>query len=1118
MQTHQQIRSGFKTCWRASLFAVAVTIAAPTLRAGEPPTYDQLVLEDNPVAYWRLNESTGDVATDSVGDNDGAITTALLGAPGAILGSGDTAMSFDGASKIDIPNTTELNSSQFTFELWAKVTGGEGTFRSPLTSRDDFPQRGYIVYAGSNNQWQFWNGASGGGWSAIQGPAITLFEWYHLVGTYDGEVKRFYVNGLEVGSTTVGITPNTERPVRIGAGATEGDGGFFFMGDIDEVAIYDSVLSPERILEHFAVGAVADGTPPSISTQPVSRTFVIGAVDQSVTYGVAAIGSLPLSYQWSLDGSPIADATEATLTVAAVGSADQGEYTVEISNDSGTVVSDPATLTMIAPPVAPADQTVLFGSASSLSVATPDNPGLEFQWSLDGVEISGATSGTLMIEPTLTSDAGSYSVAISYEGDVLVSEAGTLSVVAPLIDPVGQTVFVGNPATFELDPLDGMAVQWKKDGSDIADATDWTLSFGAVATTDTGDYSAVIMAGAEMIETGTASLIVPEVPTQPYAEIVSADNPVAYFRLGEDAGSFGIADSVGGKFGTVINTMEFGQVGAILGDADTAVSADGQGFIDVDYSGDLNSMVFSVELWAAVAGGAGSFRSPLTSRDYFPATEIFSSGYIFYAGSNNNWQFWTGNNSDLWNVLQGPPVVVGDWVHLVGTYDGAIQRFYVNGALVGEMEAEFLPNTFSPFRIGTGASESETGSFPFNGSIDEIAYYSQVLTPLQVANHYAAAFPPAVLPSINQDPADQIALKGQDITFRVGASSGTPISYQWKFNGVDIDGETGSTLMLTNVQASDAGEYSVEVSNSSGSITSQPGTLTLLLPSGLSYLEEVQADSPVAFYPLDETDGVVATDVVGGFDGEYLNGVVLGGPGSVLSETGTSIGLLQGSATKVDVPYAAELNPAVFTVEVWAQVTGGTSYRSPLTSRADGPQRGYIFYANPSNVWQFWTGSGEQTGWHVLSGPGVVNGAWTHLVGVFDGFTKKFYLNGQEVASADNVLVGPNDEHPLRIGGGATESTGSFFFQGQVDNVAIYDSALSAERIQAHYVTGATPADRVFLEFAYADGVLVLTWEGAAVLQSSAIPGSGFTDVTDAVSPVSVQVTEGTQMYYKLRN
>jgi hypothetical protein len=294
--------------------------------------------------------------------------------------------------------------------------------------------------------------------------------------------------------------------------------------------------------------------------------------------------------------------------------------------------------------------------------------------------------------------------------------------------------------------------------------------------------------------------------------------------------------------------------------------------------------------------------------------------------------------------------------------------------------------------------------------------------------------------------------------------------------------------------------------------------LTLLLPSGLTYLEEVQADSPVAFYPLDETDGVVATDVVGGFDGEYLNGVVLGEPGSVLSETGTSIGLLQGSATKVDVPYAAELNPAVFTVEVWAQVTGGTSYRSPLTSRADGPQRGYIFYADPSNVWQFWTGSGEQTGWHVLSGPGVVNGAWAHLVGVFDGFTKKFYLNGQEVASADNVFVGPNDEHPLRIGGGATESTGSFFFEGQVDNVAIYDSALSAERIQAHYVTGATPADRVLLEFTYADGVLVLTWEGSAVLQSSSNPGSGFTDVTDAVSPVSVQVTEGTQMYYKLRN
>ncbi len=1086
--------------------------------AAEPPSYDALVMEDNPVGYWRLNEADGETAVDSAGDNDGAITLTLFGSQGAILGSDDTAMGFDGTSKIDIPNTPELNGEQFSFEVWAKVTGGEGTFRSPLTSRDDFPQRGYILYAGSNNRWQFWNGATGGGWQAIQGPEITLFEWYHLVGTYDGSVKRFYVNGIEVGSAEVGVELNTEMPLRIGAGATETDGNFFFQGDIDEVAVYDSVLSAERILEHFAVGAVPSGTPPSMSIQPVSQTFVIGAMDQTVTFSAAGIGSLPLSYQWMLDGEPVEGATEATLAIENVESADQGDYTVEISNEFGNVTSDPATLTMVAPPVAPADQTVLFGSEATLSVATPDNPGLAFQWMQDGVVITDATSSVLLIESALTSDAGSYTVDISYDGDTLTSEAGVLNVVAPAIDPVGQTVFVGNPATFALEPIDGMSVQWLKDGSEIADATDWTLSFESVETTDTGDYSAVITAGAESIETDIASLIVPEVPTQPYADIVTGDGPVAYFRLGESAGVFAAADSIGGKFGNVVNTMEFGQPGAILGDADTAAGFTGEGFIDVDFAADLNSTVFTVELWANVAGGAGSFRSPLTSRDYFPATEIFSSGYMFYAASNDTWQFWTGNNSDLWNVSGGPEVVIGEWVHLVGSFDGTVQRFYVNGALVSEFEAELLANTFSPFRIGGGASEDENGSFFFNGSIDEIAYYDKVLTPLEVANHYAAAFPPAVAPSISQDPMSQIALKGQDITFRVAASSGSPVTYQWRFNGDDLEGETDAMLVLLNVQEADAGEYTVEVTNNSGSVVSAPATLELLLPSGLSYEEEVLGDSPVAFYPLDETEGVEAVDVVGGLNGEYLNDVILGQPGAVLSESGTSAGFVQGQSTKVDIPWSVDLNPTTFTAEVWAMVTGGTSYRSPLTSRADLPQRGYIFYATPGNVWEFWTGQGDQSGWHVLGGPGVTSGEWVHLAGTFDGFTKRFYVNGQEVASEENVFFGPNDEHPLRIGGGATESPGSFFFEGQVDNVAIYDTALTAERILAHYVTGATPADRILLEFEFSAGELTLTWDGSATLQSSSEPGAGFEDVSDAASPYLVQPGEGSdQMYFKLR-
>jgi hypothetical protein len=61
-----------------------------------------------------------------------------------------------------------------------------------------------------------------------------------------------------------------------------------------------------------------------------------------------------------------------------------------------------------------------------------------------------------------------------------------------------------------------------------------------------------------------------------------------------------------------------------------------------------------------------------------------------------------------------------------------------------------------------------------------------------------------------------------------------PFSYQWNFNGTNIDGATNSLLTLTNVQAADAGNYSVVITNFGGSVTSDVATLTLIYPVTIS--------------------------------------------------------------------------------------------------------------------------------------------------------------------------------------------------------------------------------------------------------------------------------------------
>ncbi|MBM3837674.1 MAG: hypothetical protein FJ398_06875 [Verrucomicrobia bacterium] len=82
-------------------------------------------------------------------------------------------------------------------------------------------------------------------------------------------------------------------------------------------------------------------------------------------------------------------------------------------------------------------------------------------------------------------------------------------------------------------------------------------------------------------------------------------------------------------------------------------------------------------------------------------------------------------------------------------------------------------------------------------------------------------------PAITLQPQSQTVASGTKATFTVQASGNPPLTYQWQKNGAPISGATGSTITLANVAATDAGEYSVIVSNSIGQTTSANATLTV---------------------------------------------------------------------------------------------------------------------------------------------------------------------------------------------------------------------------------------------------------------------------------------------------
>ncbi|MFW6161613.1 MAG: LamG domain-containing protein [Planctomycetota bacterium] len=216
---------------------------------------DVIEAEPSLAGYWKLDDPSG--STTAADASGGGHTGQVLGgvtldqAPAMPLLGRSAA--FDGTGKIDIPYSPALNSSTFSMEAWANWNGAGG-YNSPLTSRDDFPARGPIFYRAANNRWQFWNG-TGSGWHNMSTNVTSLpDQWVHLAGTRDDATgtKSFYINGnLQATAAGVGFSPNTTHPTRIGAGATEGSGNYWFNGQIDNVAVYDAALDAQAVSDHY---------------------------------------------------------------------------------------------------------------------------------------------------------------------------------------------------------------------------------------------------------------------------------------------------------------------------------------------------------------------------------------------------------------------------------------------------------------------------------------------------------------------------------------------------------------------------------------------------------------------------------------------------------------------------------------------------------------------------------------------------------------------------------------------------------------------------------------------------------------------------------------------------
>ena len=204
-------------------------------------------VSDGIVAYWAFNEKGGDTAADSSGNgHDGKLMGDPKWTDDGYFGG---ALEFDqDGDEVNVPYHKDLNQETFTICAWANVEPGSTNHRAVVSSRADFPQRGYIFYAEPGNTWEFWIGAGANHWKPVRGPAVNLGEWDHLAGTYADGNHKFYVNGKFIGEQNFDIDVNPNEEFLIGAGGNERPvHTYLFKGVIDEVRLYDRVLDEDEI-------------------------------------------------------------------------------------------------------------------------------------------------------------------------------------------------------------------------------------------------------------------------------------------------------------------------------------------------------------------------------------------------------------------------------------------------------------------------------------------------------------------------------------------------------------------------------------------------------------------------------------------------------------------------------------------------------------------------------------------------------------------------------------------------------------------------------------------------------------------------------------------------------
>jgi uncharacterized repeat protein (TIGR03803 family) len=584
---------------------------------------------------------------------------------------------------------------------------------------------------------------------------------------------------------------------------------------------YGSVTSRLAFLEIMV-------SPPSITVQPVSQTVLAGS---TVTFTVSAVGDLPFYYQWMkngtnlVDGGNISGSTTSMLTISGATAADDGAYSVLVSDDFYWAESEDADLTVL-PVIQPGYTLATLRSFTGGSDGAYLN-GLAqgSNGSLYGTAQSGGANGygtafRLNSNGSLTTvvSFNQLNGAYPYAGVVQAADGNFYGTTLE-----GGTAYSGS--VFKMSPSVGVLNLYSFTGG-----TDGNLPTAGLIQGSDGSLYGTTYEGGTNGDGVVFKITTNGLPTTLYSFTGGADGYGPWAGL------------VQGTDGNFYGTTEYGGLHSGVGTVFRITPADTLTTLHT-FNGGSDGAYPAGSL---IQGADGNFY-----------------GTTFQGGTN-------GSDGTVFKMAINGAVTI---LHQFGAGDGANPAAALvqgsDGNLYGTTEAGGLGGYGTAFKITTNGVLTTLIWFNWSNG----AYPEAPLIQAMDGNFYGTTFyggvsgygtvfrlTPPMPPQVVVQPTNQTVYTGMNVTFNVVATGTAPLSYQWHLNGTnltdggDFTGSTTSILAINNVSVADSGTYSVVVTNAYGSVTSTDAVLTVtvtapiitLQPTNLSVLPGTSATFTVA--------------------------------------------------------------------------------------------------------------------------------------------------------------------------------------------------------------------------------------------------------------------------------